>query len=180
VRRLGGRTFLVGQVPAWGGAKGPMAGVTVWIAADEVTQIYEFNDLKEALRAYESFPPPTSPRPVQRDDGAWEVRSRDFGLPVRIDPARRAEVVTVRLFVSRDGGKTWEHCQDTAPDEDRVRFSAPRDGTYWFAVQVVLKDDVKDPPDLKDLVPTMKVHVKSGSKPLPVRMPDAEQQGRGP
>jgi hypothetical protein len=180
VRRLGGRTFLVGQVPAWGGAKGPMAGVTRWIATDEVTQILEFKDLKEAMRAYESFAPLTSARPVQRDDGVWEVQGRNFALPVRIDPARRTGVTGVRLFVSRDDGKTWEHYKDTGPDEDRVQFSAPRDGTYWFAVQVVLKEDAKDPPDLKDLVPAMKVYVNSARKPLPVRMPDAEQEREGP
>jgi hypothetical protein len=180
VRRLGGRTFLVGQVPARGVGNDRLAGVTLWIAADEVTQIYEFKDLKEALRVYEPFPPPMSARPVQRKDGVWEVEARDFALPVRIDPARRAGIAKVRLFVSRDAGKTWEHYKDTGPDEDRERFMAPRDGTYWFAVQVVLKDDGKDPPDLKDLVPAMKVHVNSARQPLPVRMPDAGQQAEGP
>jgi hypothetical protein len=103
--------------------------------------------------------PSLDPAELSRD--ATEVQSRDFAMPLTLDPDRRDTVKEIRLFVSEDRGKTWKHEKDYKPTDKRVLFSAPRDGVYWFAVQVVSKDGKKDPAELNDLTPAQKVYVNT-------------------
>jgi hypothetical protein len=107
--------------------------------------------------------------PTQLEAGVEEIQSKHFLMPLRIDPARGDEIEKVRLFVSRDRGKTWKHCRDYDTTAEHVAFSAPRDGVYWFAVQTVLKDGIIDPPDLGGLAPAMKVYVNTGRRALKPR-----------
>jgi hypothetical protein len=157
VRQLGSQRFLVGRVVDEGTGKNPAAGSTFWIAVAEVARMWEFKDVEEARKFFRSFPGATAAKMVEGD--VWECPTRDFAMPLYIPPCRRTTIAKVRLFVSVDGGKTWEHHQDCGPDEERFRFSAPRDGTYWFALQTVSKDGKKEPADTKGLAPLVKVRV---------------------
>src|SRR5690349_6964017 len=74
-----------------------------------------------------------------------EVQQRDFAMPLLFDPNRLDTIERVGLFISEDRGKTWKHKQDCKPNEEQVTFTAPKDGLYWFALQVVLKDGKKEP-----------------------------------
>jgi hypothetical protein len=102
----------------------------------------------------------SSSKPAENVDFSWILQTRDFNIPIHIDEARRARIGKLRLFVSADGGKSWKHHKDYGVDEDTAKFSAPRDGLYCFAVQVVSRDGTKEPQDDK-LVAGMKVYVQS-------------------
>lgn len=55
VRALGGRVFLVGRLTDDGTVKNEFKGVTVWLAVDEVSQIFEFKNVAEAQKAVQSW-----------------------------------------------------------------------------------------------------------------------------
>jgi hypothetical protein len=96
-----------------------------------------------------------------------EIRTRQFAMPLRFDPDRRAKIEKVRLFVSADQGKTWKHKKDYKPrDKQLIFFTAPRDSEFWFALQVVFKEGDSEPAEPDDLAPAMKVYVNSERKAL--------------
>jgi hypothetical protein len=99
--------------------------------------------------------------PIERTPGVEEVGSPSFLMPLTFDPSRLGEVEKVRLFVSEDSGKTWQHREDYATTAREVSFLAPRDGLYWFALQAVTKAGKQEPADVKDLTPAMKVLVRT-------------------
>ncbi len=51
-----------------------------------------------------------------------------------IQPERNREV---QLFVSEDGGRSWNVAATARPDEMQFSFHAPQDGEYWFAVKTL-------------------------------------------
>jgi hypothetical protein len=59
-KKLDGRTFLVGQSADDGKGSNPVAGVTVWLACDEIAQIWEFRTVQEALDAFAKQRAPAS------------------------------------------------------------------------------------------------------------------------
>lgn len=97
-------------------------------------------------------------------------------MPLLLDPARQAKIKLIRLFFSEDHGKTWQHQQDYDPTDKQVTFTAPRDGLYWFTLQVVLKDGKKEPANKRDLAPSMKVLVNTERRALKVQKTYAELQ----
>ncbi|HEV3257211.1 MAG TPA: hypothetical protein VG013_10050 [Gemmataceae bacterium] len=104
--------------------------------------------------------------PIKLPRDVEEIQTQEFAMPLRFDPDRQGSVRQVRLYVSVDRGKTWRHEKDYKPTDKRVTFSAPRDGLYWFAVQVVLKDGKKEPAVRDNLAPAMKVFVNTERKAL--------------
>lgn len=94
------------------------------------------------------------------------IQTRKFAMPLGIAPAYKDKIETLRFFVSKDQGKTWKHKKDYKPRDKEIIFTAPRDGHYWFALQIVLKDGSKKPDDLEDLDPMRKVYVNSERRPL--------------
>ena len=62
--------------------------------------------------------------------------TRTFRLPLSGDDS----VDHFRFFVSEDRGKTWTHHKDYKLSDERIQFTAPRDGLYWFTTQIVFKD----------------------------------------
>lgn len=96
----------------------------------------------------------------------YEVQVRQFAMPIGLATNYQDKIETVRLFVSRDQGKTWKHKKDYKPSDKQVFFTAPHDGLYWFAVQLVFKDGGKTPGDLEDLIPERKVYVNTEHRPL--------------
>jgi beta-lactamase regulating signal transducer with metallopeptidase domain len=102
----------------------------------------EMSTLRRELRQ-----PPTRPAPKKESRGGYYSRQRAFMIPVQIGPG--ANVKEVLLYVSEDEGTTYQLAARGAPADKAFRFSAPRDGCYWFTIQTQGQDGRLYPPDLK-------------------------------
>src|SRR5262249_40189275 len=72
-------------------------------------------------------------------------------------------------FVSTNAGKAWtKHGQYTVADK-HVEFTAPRDGMYWFTLQVELQDGKFEPARREDLRPAHVIRVTT--KQTGLRLP---------
>jgi hypothetical protein len=96
----------------------------------------------------------------------------EIRFPHVIDAKIRPKVDYLRLFVSKDKGKTWKHANYFKLD-DNVRFEAPEDGLYWFAIQTVFKGGLKTPME-GDFAPT-KVYVNTQRRPV-IRLHEPEEE----
>ena len=114
--------------------------------------------------------------PVELPKDVYEIGERRFVMPVKFDPDRLGEIKRVRVYVSEDRGATWKHVKDVKSGDKGVELTAPRDGHYWFALQVVLKDGTSDPADLDNLAPTMKVYVNAERRALKVWKSDEDRR----
>jgi hypothetical protein len=92
------------------------------------------------------------------------METRQFTMPIYVDPARHGKMERIRFFISEDQGKTWKHSKDYKPDDQEVSFMAPRDGQYWFALLVEFKDGKSEPAEVDELIPAMKVYVNTEGK----------------
>jgi septal ring factor EnvC (AmiA/AmiB activator) len=90
-------------------------------------------------------------------------------MPLISAPATKDTIKRVRLFVSEDRGKTWKHENDFKVSDEKATFTARRDGLYYFAIQMVMKDGKRMPDNRRALSPTMKVYVNSQQKTLRVQ-----------
>lgn len=91
------------------------------------------------------------------------ISYRHFVFSVGVDPRDAGAVDRVRVFVSDDRGESWRHDRDYAPGGGEVNFKAPRDGEYWFAVQIRWNDGRAEPMNLDDLAPNQKVVVDTAA-----------------
>jgi len=98
-----------------------------------------------------------------------ELTTRDFMIPVMVDPNRRGEVKELLLYVSDDEGKSWELVRRVNPDSKAFVFNAPRDGVYWFSVAAIDKQGRQDPADITRTPPGQKVRVRTTGKPAAPR-----------
>ncbi|MFK7817995.1 MAG: hypothetical protein AB8G99_04710, partial [Planctomycetaceae bacterium] len=79
----------------------------------------------------------------------------------------------VQLFLSTNGGESWQHVQSALPTAEKFRYNASKDGEHWFAVRTLDRNRNLYPagkltPGLKVLVDTTRPDVnlqlkKSGS-----------------
>lgn len=113
-----------------------------------------------------SFSQPVQPIALASD--VDQIETRRFAMPLQVDPNRRDKIERIRLFLSEDSGKTWKHCKDYKPSDEQVTFTAPRDGLYWFALQIVFKHGKSEPAEVDDLAPAMKVYVNTERRALKV------------
>ncbi len=67
----------------------------------------------------------------------YHINQKKFAIPVKFDPARRAEIRELLLYVSRDEGRSWNLEARTTPDRESFNYFAPSDGSYWFTVAVI-------------------------------------------
>lgn len=114
--------------------------------------------------------------PIELPRDVEVIQTEQFAMPLLFDAARQAKIKRIRLFVSEDQGKTWQHQQDYQPTDTQATFTAPRDGLYWFTLQVVLKDGAKEPGTERDLAPSMKVYVNTERRAFKVQKSYAELQ----
>lgn len=93
-----------------------------------------------------------------------------FNVPINLSREQRKDFSGVRLLVVRTadydlkrymGDEKWTIIGQLEVAEGRVPFSAPGNGEYWFAVQIVRKDGALAPADLNALTPFLKVRVDS-------------------
>lgn len=111
--------------------------------------------------------------PITIASDVEEIQTSDFTMPLVFQPEARANIERIRFFVSMDRGKTWNHRKDFKSSDDRVVFNAHRDGEYWFALQVSLKNDANSPANLADLFPSQKVYVNTERRPIRKFVPAA-------
>jgi hypothetical protein len=104
---------------------------------------------------------PTSPK---LDADEVLVKLRSFRLPFSIRPEDQARIKWVVLYISTDRGKSWELYTRVTPDKGAFLVDVERDGSYWFAVQVIDNGDARDPANVSDLRPKMKIRVQSISR----------------
>lgn len=109
------------------------------------------------------------------DDVTYTVNSRRFMIPIYIrSHVERDKIDSLILYSSSDKGKTWREVTKTSPKQTYFRFSAPGDGIYWFAVQVIYKNHTKEPSIMDNAEPNLKVGVATMSNV----MRKAEQQDK--
>jgi hypothetical protein len=88
-----------------------------------------------------------------------------FKIPITIDPARRAEIRELVLYVSKDQGKSWEQYARAKPQQEAFTYFAPADGSYWFSVAVVYASGKEEPPNIMQAPVGRKIVVDT-AKPL--------------
>jgi hypothetical protein len=94
------------------------------------------------------------------------ISTRDFLLPVNMDPDRKHEVRELRLYRSVEKGKSWTKIKTLTPDTEFVKLSTLEDGEYWYALQIVNHKGVAEPKHIstKGFGPYIrKVRVVTGS-----------------
>jgi hypothetical protein len=70
------------------------------------------------------------------------IKSRSFTIPILLDPARRDRIKRLALIYSTDNGDSWSPVEARFPEEvrDGFKFTANRDGIFWFSIQIEGKD----------------------------------------
>jgi hypothetical protein len=89
------------------------------------------------------------------------TKATNFSIPFNPNPGTR--VRDVELYVSTDGGRTWTYVTQATPsskrEDNRFRYTAPNDGTYWFGVRSIDQNNVAAPTTLDQLQPGLIVQL---------------------
>src|SRR5262249_9520316 len=72
-------------------------------------------------------------------------RSRTFQIPFKARAGERA-LRDVRLYAIEGQGQKWEPAANALPTDTSFKYSAPRDGWFWFTVLTVDVDNREFPP----------------------------------
>jgi hypothetical protein len=78
-------------------------------------------------------------------------------IPLTIKQEQRQYIRELNLYVSTDEGRTWHQQAVNSPEQDSFKFFAPKDGSYWFIIDVVNQQGLHNPADLKTAVPSRKI-----------------------
>src|SRR5262245_53196793 len=90
-----------------------------------------------------------------KDEIIW-TRLCEFRLPFQ---STYTDIRKVVLFYSTNKGESWHKVGEYGPDQTSFAFIAPKNGEYWFSVQVELINGVKNPLGVEALRPDLKVGV---------------------
>jgi len=86
-------------------------------------------------------------------------KDRTFRIPFQTQPGDR-RLREIQLYYSADQGRTWRHYATATPEQGYFQqFTAPQDGTYWFAVRTVDQQGRVNPPTDDGLRAGLKVLV---------------------
>lgn len=122
------------------------------------------------------------PASLELENNEVEIDRQLLLFPVRVArPDLHKDLLRIRLYTSVDRGVSWKLVAECGRDGDDVRFTAPRDGRYWFAWQIVRTSGV-EPPRIHDLKVGMKVLVNANgafvrNREKSWKEPDAEVKG---
>jgi len=106
---------------------------------------------------------------------AWPMNSAKFAIPITIKQERQAEIRELILYVSRDGGNTWEVGGRATPDQKQFPYHAPADGVYWFSVAVINQKNQQEPAQITNKDVGQKIIVDT--KKPDIQAFTAERQG---
>lgn len=98
--------------------------------------------------------------PSEPDIAVWQ--QRDIHLP--INRSKAAKDALLRLFVTRDNGRTWELAATAAPEERQFVYRAPADGLYGFVIQLENESRNDLPAIAPGTTPQVRVLVDTTSK----------------
>jgi hypothetical protein len=101
-------------------------------------------------------------------------KSRAFRIPFNAGVGE-ANLKQLQLFYSLDQGKSWQPAAVVAPREGAFRFTADRDGYYWFTVQTTDLQGRFFPTTLENAAPSLKVVVDT--KPPDVSLNPLQPRG---
>ena len=104
--------------------------------------------------------------PIFLEDGTFETQFREMLIPVTIRADLHERIRTLRLFSSTDRGENWHLLMNLKKGADNFPVVLPADGLYWFACQTIENDGEKDPAEMKDLSPALKVYVNTAKRPI--------------
>jgi hypothetical protein len=90
--------------------------------------------------------------------GVIWFQHRQFNIPFKKDQ-RDANVAQIRLYRSSDQGRNWSLIATAAPEDQHFHVNVPQDGSFWFGLQTVDKQNKTFPTSLEDLRPGMKLIV---------------------
>ena len=104
---------------------------------------------------------PAAPQSVP----VYRVPGPAFDIPCKVTE-KTPDLAAVQLWVSGDGGKTWECHSEMKPDGTRFEFRAKQPGEYAFAPRLKFKDG-STLPAVGHLAATQRVVVEAGYDPAP-------------
>jgi hypothetical protein len=94
-------------------------------------------------------------------------------IPLDVSPADRQHIKQMLLFSSSDEGRTWEQKSVIPASQDSFKFYAPKDGLYWFTIQVEGHDGKLNPEDVYKSQPSQKIMIDT--VPPVLRIESAER-----
>lgn len=83
--------------------------------------------------------------------------SRNIKFPIQFAPDKVKNIRKVELHVSNDGGQVWQLAAVAPPTQDTFVYTAASDGRYWFHIVTEDLKGTKDPANLTNEPPAMKV-----------------------
>jgi hypothetical protein len=95
-----------------------------------------------------------------------ELRMERFAIPVNVQENASKQLDGIRLLVSSDQGKTWKLHMTGPAESQPIKFVAPRDGLYWFAMQTIDRDGSFSP---RDPQPDLKVYINTAGRKIKMR-----------
>lgn len=159
LKSLGNRTFLVGQVIAMPGHSFG-AGRTVWIAVDEVAEVYEYDNAAQLQEAYQqaftSAPPPTldgdrnynAPPGVQAAAHKDEEASRVPPVPADSGCDRYYPCISAALQTPPAGSGSPEPTKPTIQEPIELQPGVTEMRTNRFDIPVAVNSERIDEIDL--------------------------------
>jgi hypothetical protein len=106
----------------------------------------------------------------------FEIKKREFNIPIKISKDRQEAIENLILWVSSNKGEIWSEAARITPDTDHFTFKAEEDGLYWFAVGILNKDGTEegnDPDNLKAAL-HVKVATEEDKEPAPEQPPEEQ------
>jgi hypothetical protein len=97
---------------------------------------------------------------AQAQDSIITTYEKELKFPIVLDEKNREKCFQLWLCVSTDKGKTWMVADKGGPETMKFLFKVPKNGSYWFSVQVVYKDMTRKPSDLSKEPPGLQILVK--------------------
>lgn len=113
--------------------------------------------------------------PAQPPADVLPTKSRDLKLDIDYKPDQRKSIQQVQLCVSQDQGQSYQVMDAVTADKDHLLFHAPADGIYWVNMVIVFRNGKRDPADVSQVAPAMKLMVDA-TAPV-VRITNAQRAG---
>jgi hypothetical protein len=99
--------------------------------------------------------------PVVLPHDVYELPSRAITIPLSANGFSPEKSERLRIWASDDCGRTWKLHSELQATASRFDFIAPRDGQYWFTIQIALKDGKFDPATLDHPKEIVKVYANA-------------------
>ncbi len=116
----------------------------------------DFASTPQSALTPERLPAPSGPNPVPEFEF---TDCRKFDIPINYDPARKAEIKQLHLYISENDGQTWNKYATASPEARFFEFSTLHDGVFCFRLMIVDVNDVCDPADESSLKPELRIRI---------------------